>query len=143
MGLDSIDLYIARRQLRWAGHVARMDYAARLPRRMLSSWVPERRPTGAPSMTYGRSLYKAMDKFNLDSERWQELAQKRGAWRAMLKAGVAPAEYWPRPPPPPTPSPEPLARTKPARGCTRATIAAIDESLRRERLPLSDVSNAV
>ena len=46
---------------------------------------------GAPSMTYGRSLFKAMDKFRLDPERWHELAQDRGAWRQMLKAGVAPA----------------------------------------------------
>ena len=50
LGLDSIDMYIARRQLRWLGHVARMDYD-RLPRRMLSAWVPHRRPIGAPRMT--------------------------------------------------------------------------------------------
>ena len=81
-----------------------------------------------------------MDKFRLDPERWHELAQNRGAWRAMLKAGVAPVKYWPRPPSPPTPSPEPLARTKPIRGCMRSTISAIDESLRRERLPLSDIT---
>ena len=34
--LDSIDTYLARRQLRWLGHVSRMDYAQRLPRRLLS-----------------------------------------------------------------------------------------------------------
>ena len=138
LGLDTIDMCIARRQLRWAGHVARMDYSARLPRRMLSSWVPERRPTGAPNMTYGRSLYKAMEKFNLDPERWHELAVRRGAWREMLKSGIAPRDFWPRPPSPSPPSPERIARTKSVRACTRATIAAIDESLRRERLPLSD-----
>ena len=33
MGIDSIDTYIYRRQLRWLGHVARMDFD-RLPRRM-------------------------------------------------------------------------------------------------------------
>eukprot|EP00966_Prymnesium_polylepis_P087346 2021522-Prymnesium_polylepis.1 len=38
LGFDSIDTYIARRQLRWLGHVSRMDYETRLPRRMLSSW---------------------------------------------------------------------------------------------------------
>ena len=59
LGLDSIDMYIARRQLRWLGHVTRMDYD-RLPRRMLSAWVPHRRPIGAPRMTYGYAL-RAVD----------------------------------------------------------------------------------
>ena len=59
LGLDSIDMYIARRQLRWLGHVARMDYD-RLPRRMLSAWVPHRRPIGAPRMTTAHDL-RAVD----------------------------------------------------------------------------------
>ena len=59
LGLDSIDFYVTRRQLRWAGHVARMPFE-RLPRRMLSSWVPSRRPVGAPQMTYGRTLRKGL-----------------------------------------------------------------------------------
>ena len=54
LGVDAIDFYVARRQLGWAGHVCRMDFD-RLPRRMLSSWVPHKRPLGAPRMTYGRS----------------------------------------------------------------------------------------
>ena len=48
--VDAIDFYVARRQLGWAGHVRRMDFD-RLPRRMLSSWVPHKRPPGAPRMT--------------------------------------------------------------------------------------------
>jgi hypothetical protein len=42
MGIDSIDTYIGRRQLRWLGHVSRMD-PTRLPRRMLSAWVAHKR----------------------------------------------------------------------------------------------------
>ena len=42
LGLDSIEYYVARRQLRWLGHVRRMGPEAaavlRLPRRMLSAW---------------------------------------------------------------------------------------------------------
>ena len=45
-------------------------------------------------MTYGRSLYKAMEKFNLDPERWHELAVRRGAWREMLKSGIAPPDFF-------------------------------------------------
>ena len=36
LGLDSMDKYIARRQLRWLGHVSRMPFD-RLPRRLLST----------------------------------------------------------------------------------------------------------
>ena len=42
LGLDSMDKYIARRQLRWLGHVSRMPFD-RLPRRLLSSWLPYKR----------------------------------------------------------------------------------------------------
>ena len=42
LGLDAADFYVARRQLGWAGHVARMDFS-RLPRRMLSCWVAHKR----------------------------------------------------------------------------------------------------
>ena len=50
LGLDSIEYYIARRQLRWLGHVLRMG-PERLPRRMLSAWVAHKRPAGAPQFT--------------------------------------------------------------------------------------------
>ena len=123
MGLESTDHYVARRQLRFAGHVSRMDFERRLPRRMLSSWVPHARPSGAPTMTYGRSLGRAFEHYGLDPARWHELAAHRSRWRAMLQTGVAPAEFRPQPPPPPPP---PLAKTKPSRRCAAQTMAAID-----------------
>ena len=55
--------YIARRQLRWLGHVSRMPFD-RLPRRMLSSWLPDPRCRGAAKMTYGRRMKKAMAIFD-------------------------------------------------------------------------------
>ena len=39
LGLRDIDFYVSRRQLGWVGHVSPMDFE-RLPRRMLSCWVP-------------------------------------------------------------------------------------------------------
>ena len=47
----------------------------------------------APQFTYGRTIAKAMDVFDLDPARWPELAADRGAWRAMLRSGKAP-EVW-------------------------------------------------
>ena len=122
MGLESIDTYVARRQLRWLGHVRRMDYETRLPRRMLSSWVPQRRPAGAPTMTYGRSIFKALEKFDVDPARWHELAEDRSAWRETLRAGLAPPAYRSQAR---LASPR-IARTKPKRACVAATRAAID-----------------
>ena len=86
LGIESIDFYVTRRQLRWAGHVARMPFE-RLPRRMLSSWVPSRRPVGAPQMTYGRTLRKGLQKFDIDADKWHELAQDRVWWSETLRLG--------------------------------------------------------
>ncbi len=55
---------------------------------MLSCWVAHPRPRGAPRMTYGRSVGKALDTFGLDRNKWPELAADRLAWRAMLRSGV-------------------------------------------------------
>ena len=79
-GIMPIDVYITRHQLRWAGHVARMPYN-RLPRKMLSSWVPHKRPRGAPKMTYGRMLKKSLTKVGIRFESWQDLASEREQWR--------------------------------------------------------------
>ena len=108
LGLATIDFYVSRRQLRWLGHVSRMGFE-RLPRRMLSSWVNAPRPRGAPQMTYGRSITKALEKFNIDLRYWPELAMDRLAWRETVRTGMPPPGFAPPPEPPP------LALTRPRR----------------------------
>ena len=54
---------------------------------MMSAWVPHRRPIGAPTMTYGRTVGKALDKFHIDRDTWPELAADRAAWRDTLRLG--------------------------------------------------------
>ena len=83
LGLPSIDSFITRRQLRWAGHVARMDYG-RFPRRMMSSWVRSKRPRGAPRFTYGRALRKALKKAGVSSNTWTAQAMDRANWRNLI-----------------------------------------------------------
>ena len=124
LGLDSIEFYIARRQLRWLGDVSRMPYETRLPRRLLSAWVPHRRPIGSPSMTYGRSIFKALEMFRIDKTRWPELAANRSAWRETLRTGVAP-------PPRLLAAGQALSRTKLPRSSAQQTQAKMNESLRR------------
>ena len=69
IGLKSIRAYCTKRQLRWAGHVARMGFE-RLPRKVSSSWVPSKRPIGAPEFTYGRSWYKGLRENGIDRVTW-------------------------------------------------------------------------
>ena len=135
LGLDAADFYVARRQLGWAGHVARMDYI-RLPQRMLSSWVPHKRPRGAPSLTYGRTLAKALDVFDIDqatSGRRLLLTAPRGAQRCM-QSGQPPPAFRARPS---TPAALPLAYTRARRSTTAATKATID------RCVLSNITNTL
>ena len=80
-----------------------MDYS-RLPRRMLSCWVAHQRPRGAPRMIHGRSARKALDTFDLDHNKWPELAADRLAWRAMLRSREPPPDYRAPPPTPAAPS---------------------------------------
>ena len=86
LDLKTIDHYVTARQLRWLGHVSRMPFS-RLPRRMLSAWVRNPRPPGAPAMTYGRTIRKALDKFSIPHDMWAAYAADRGAWRETLRLG--------------------------------------------------------
>ena len=78
-----MDTYISRRQLRWAGHIARMDFS-RQPRMLLSSWVPSPRPRGCPEFTYGRGLMKSLQRNNIDTTSWFEIAQSREEWHSII-----------------------------------------------------------
>ena len=84
LALRSIDTYICRQQLHWAGHVSRMPWTP-LPRKVLSSWVRSKRPRGAPWYTYGRSLYKALKKAGIEPGEWHELALDKVKWRDMIR----------------------------------------------------------
>ena len=81
--LKSIDSYICKRQLAWAGHVIRMPWF-RLPRKMISCWVRSKRPRGAPRYTYGRSLYKTLKKCNIDTSSWHTIAFDKVRWRNLI-----------------------------------------------------------
>ncbi len=75
-------LLLQHRLLRWAGHVSRMPWH-RTPRKLLTSWVRHKRPVGAPSMTFGRKLNKALKSVGISTlaATWMREAQARNAWR--------------------------------------------------------------
>ena len=57
VGLPCIREMLAVRQLRWTGHVARMENN-RAPRMLLTAFVQHKRPKGRPEQTFGHSLKK-------------------------------------------------------------------------------------
>ena len=52
-----------------------------LPRKMITSWVNEKRPCSSPEMTYGRSLMKALKGANVDKNTWFEMAKDSNEWK--------------------------------------------------------------
>ena len=57
----------------------------RTPRRLLTSWANHKRPVGAPQMTIGRTINKALVSKGIskDFNTWRTLAQDRPKWRHM------------------------------------------------------------
>ena len=56
----------------------------RLPRKLLTSWVRNKRPRGAPQFTYGRGVIKALKKVDIEKSEWYNAAQDRNAWRTLI-----------------------------------------------------------
>ena len=82
--LRSIETYVARRQLQWAGHVARMD-EHRLPRKFLTSWCSRPRPLRRPEYTYGAGLTADLVHAGMPLIDWMDSAQDRQGWSDMIR----------------------------------------------------------
>ena len=88
LDLQPIRFYVFKSQLGWFGHVCRMGFE-RIPRRLLSCWVQNPRPSGAPKFTYGRTVKKALAAFGIklkNTEEWQPLVVNRAAWKAAISS---------------------------------------------------------
>ena len=83
--LETMEHYVSLRELRWAGHLARMPMT-RIPRQLLTSWVSQPRPHGCPQYTYGHALNKTLKRGRIPSEfkEWSKLAQERSNWRKAM-----------------------------------------------------------
>ena len=123
MGLDSMDNYVHRRQLRWLGHVARMSFD-RTPRRMLTAWVAAPRPSGGQLMTYGRSIYRALESFGIDRSEWPKLAANRPAWRKAINGEL-------------------LRAKRPKRAAAAATNRRIEASIADGRAGIWDIDASI
>ena len=79
--ITGIEAFLIANQLRWAGHVARMD-DQRIPKRLLYGQLSSgTRAVGAPIKRYKDQLKANLEKNGLSSKRFAELTEDRNEWR--------------------------------------------------------------
>lgn len=87
--MESIHAILLRSQLRWAGHVLRMD-DSRLPKRLLyGELTVGKRTLGRPKKRYKDTLKEALKKCDIPHTTWEQRAQNRLEWRSLVKQGVS------------------------------------------------------
>jgi hypothetical protein len=87
IGLSTMQNYLDKRMLGWAGHMARM-LMTRWPRKMLTAFLPHPRPFGAPPKTHGRCLVAALTRKGIPVASWIAIAQNRADWRSATHTGL-------------------------------------------------------
>jgi len=82
--IPSIEAMILKSQLRWAGHVSRME-DHRLPKITLFGELSSgHRNRGAPKKRYKDTLKKSLHVGDISVEEWSDLAQNREIWRQTI-----------------------------------------------------------
>jgi hypothetical protein len=89
-GLTSIESLLLKAQLRWSGHVARMD-DNRIPRQMMYSELKEgSRKQGRPRLRYKDTLKNNLKWCNIQTREFEKAAADRASWRSItFKATVS------------------------------------------------------
>ena len=79
-------------QLRWAGHVTRME-DTRIPKQMFFGELSEgKRSVGAPRKRYKDSVKASLKEFGIPQGNWECLAANRQSWRSRISKGAKAAE---------------------------------------------------
>ena len=82
--IQSIEAMILKTQLRWAGHVSRME-DHRLPKITLFGELSSgQRNRGAPKKRYKDTLKKSLHAGDISVAEWSDLAQNREIWRQKI-----------------------------------------------------------
>jgi hypothetical protein len=85
LGLTSLDLVISNRKLRWAGHVRRMDWWSRLPRKFFTSSVDAPRCRGR-AHSYEHDLTRELQLIGFNTDRAAVQLGVSLSWGLPLKA---------------------------------------------------------
>jgi len=87
--ITSIEAMLLKTQLRWAGHVSRMENH-RLPKITLYGELASgHRNRGAPKKRYKDSLKKSLNTCDISLPEWSEVAANRGSWRHIIAKAAA------------------------------------------------------
>ena len=87
--ITSIEAILLKSQLRWTGHVSRMDNH-RLPKIALCGELSTgHRNRGAPKKRYKDSLKKSLGACHINHSQWSTLAADRVTWRHIIHQAVS------------------------------------------------------
>ena len=90
--VPSIEAMILKYQLRWAGHVSRLE-DHRLPKIIMFGELSSgHRDRGAPKKRFKDNLKKSLTACNIDHRQWSNLAADRVAWRHTIHQAAAQSE---------------------------------------------------
>nr|VZI00462.1 unnamed protein product [Spirometra erinaceieuropaei] len=88
-GILSIYVILRQIQLRWSGHLVRMD-DERLPKRLFYGDVATgSRHQGGQIRRYKDTLKSSLKRMQINPTNWKELALDRSTWRRTVKTGAA------------------------------------------------------
>nr|VZI24629.1 unnamed protein product [Spirometra erinaceieuropaei] len=88
-GMLSIYSMLRQMQLRWSGHLVRMD-DERLPKRLLYGDVATgSRRQGGQIRRYKDTLKFSLKRLQINPANWEDLARDRPTWRRTVKTGAA------------------------------------------------------
>ena len=86
-GMDSIEATLASIQLRWTGHVLRMENG-RIPKQLLYGELERgKRKVGGQKLRYKDVVKRHLKAADIDVNSWEELATDRIKWRHSLHEG--------------------------------------------------------
>ncbi|PFX13645.1 LINE-1 retrotransposable element ORF2 protein [Stylophora pistillata] len=90
--VTSIESYIIKNQLRWAGHLVRMP-SSRLPKKILYGELSNgRRNQGGQRKRFKDSLKHNLEQCGINPKNWEQLGNDRPSWRSAIHTGVAHSE---------------------------------------------------
>ena len=86
---ESVFTLLKRAQLRWAGHVHRME-DTRIPKRLLyGELVDGSRKRGRPKLRYKDTLKASLKDCLINPDTWEQTASNRAAWRHQVRKGAS------------------------------------------------------
>ena len=84
----SVEAMLMLRQLRWAGHVTRMD-SSRMPKAVFYGELSQgKRDRGAPRKRFKDQLKRQLTQAGIDHSEWEALAEDREEWRGTIKTAA-------------------------------------------------------